>query len=123
MSKLYLVVNEIFRPNSHVRTNRAGWHEQPNAWNVAERVSIVDGTLKQRVLAEASVIIDLVDSSVLKNRGSDDDKAIAAHYLEKYQEEVQQALLLWSLKDPRNMAKLRELSNGNETDSGQNPPS
>lgn len=117
MSKLYLVINEIFRPNSHVRTNRAGWHEQPNAWNVAERVSIVDGTLKQRVLAEASVVIDLVDSSVLKNRGGDDAKALSAHYLGKYQEEVQQALLLWSLKDPRNMAKLRELSNGNETDS------
>lgn len=116
MSKLYLVVNEIFRPNSHVRTHKAGWHQQPGAWTSAERVSIVDGTLKRNVLAEASVVIDLVHNTVLKNRGGDADKAVSALYLERYQDDIKQALMIWSHKDPRNMAKLREMSNGNETD-------
>lgn len=110
MSNLYLVATEIYRPRSHMRTTKSGWHEHPGAWEVSEQVKIIDGSLKTRVYSEASIIIDLVNNKVLKNRGSDEDKAVSAYYMKKYQDNIKQSLLVWSHKNPKNLNTLKEMS-------------
>ena len=116
MSKIYLVVNHIYRPANGVKTHRKDWHKLDNSWDVEDQVTIVDGTLKKNVLAQASVVIDLSHNSVLKNRNGTDDLAVRDYYLKAYQEEVKRALMIWSLKDPRNLTILKDMSNGNESD-------
>ena len=116
MKSVYLLIEHIYRPNPVARTNKPGWHLKENAWNISERVKIVDGSLKSNQLRDPTVIIDLINNSVLKNRSDDTNETLLPFYLDKYKEDIKYSLMAWSAKDPANLAKLREIKDGTETD-------
>lgn len=110
MKKLYLVITEKFTPNNHVTTSRKGWHLIEDAWNVSEKADFFKGTLKINVMSSASVIIDLVDNTVIKCRHPGDNNEIKNHYLEQYQNQIKQALMYWAVESPEHLQKLKEMT-------------
>lgn len=85
MKKLYLVVNHRHKPNhstNKVKTHLKEWMFEPNAVHTDEVFDVVSN-LSFNKLTEASVVIDLVNDKIIKNRFGDDEK-VKLHYLELY---------------------------------------
>lgn len=86
---------------SQVNTSEQGWANKVGNWSMFERPSIVD-RVNDKMTAEAVVIIDIINTKVVKNRHRDDrhnpvsDDAIMSHYLSRYSNEITQGLQVWT---------------------------
>lgn len=94
----FLVVTVLYSAKPFVRTNRKAWNDNPNNWRSTELPLVVD-KLTKRHIAEASVIIDLTDNTVVKNRFPDvANEDVVKHYTNKYADSIAQAVSLWTEK-------------------------
>jgi len=95
--KLYLVAYYFQRPkHNRVRTNKAGWQNQPNAVSYDEQVAITKN-LNNRDITMAKVILDMVNKKIVKNgwmSSADFDQMFAYYYgnYPQYTKEVMQQL-------------------------------
>jgi len=96
-SKITNAKNRPFLVVQYFRTPAEGQHTElkdngKREWNVKEDVTIVSH-LKHKHLVASDVIIDILQAKVTKNRFEDatnDD--IYKHYMEKYKNDIQDAL-------------------------------
>jgi hypothetical protein len=98
----FLAVTLTQRPAPNVNTRLKGWQNQPGAIQTFEKVSFVDRINNK---AQYAVIIDIINSTVIQNKGTASENEVLATYLGKYTEEVKQALTVWAHREARGMAK------------------
>lgn len=93
----FLVVTQTGRPARHVKTHVAGWAVDAKNWDVSERPMIVD-RVSDKMLNEASIIIDLLNTTLVKNRfqGTGEEKKIMEYYLGRYSQEVTEGMQIWT---------------------------
>lgn len=106
----FLVIETLFRPHEDAKTSQKGWKEMTGNMQVAERYYVVD-RIKDKMLSEATVIVDLLDATCIKNRyeaASDDE--VANHYIEKYQETVEKGIEEWTLRYPDKAAEVLSMA-------------
>jgi hypothetical protein len=97
----FLIINSIFRPKRHVKTEKKGWAESNDNFDIFESPSVVD-RVSSRHMTEATVIIDINNKRTLKNRfEAADDAEVADHYLTKYADQVNQAMDIWNRKSDK----------------------
>ncbi len=109
---IYLVVNYIMRPKSHVRTARAGWMKEPGAIQYDENISVVAG-LKNRD-QQAKVILNLSKAAVVQNSlsGERDFDKLFGYFLENYNEYMSKAM---SIANPAFLQSFIERYSSDET--------
>lgn len=99
----FLIVNTIQRPVKPSITRVAGWAETEANWSIFENPYVVD-SVKTKQLIEATVIIDVMRSTVIKSRFTEvSEEEVLHHYLDKYKEQVKEAIDLWMTKMARRM--------------------
>lgn len=93
----FLVVTQKGNAAKHVNTAKAGWAVEGANWDVTERPVIVD-RVSDKMLTEASIIIDLLNSTLVKNRfqSSGQDNKVLEYYLGKYSQEVTEGIKIWT---------------------------
>jgi hypothetical protein len=93
----FLVVTQKGNAAKHVNTAKAGWAKDGANWDVTERPVIVD-RVSDKMLTEASIIIDLLNSTLVKNRfqSSGQDTKVLEYYLGKYSQEVTEGIKIWT---------------------------
>lgn len=95
----FLVVNTIQRPEKGVNTSVKGWTEAPRNWAIFESPYVVD-RVSNKVMREATVIIDIMGGSVVKNRFDEvADDEVLEHYLTKYKEYATRGVDVWLSKE------------------------
>lgn len=91
----FLVINIIKRPAKKSRTSVPNWGEQENAWDIFEQPYVVDN-VTNKVMNSASVIIDVLQSRVIKSHYNDaTPEQLVEYYVTKYQEQIQEAMKVW----------------------------
>lgn len=103
----FLVINPIRRPAPGTVTHLKGWGDADENWSVFEQRSVVDN-VTPKLMTEAAVIIDVLNKRAVKNRYENADDDVVQHYLNKYKEEVVQAMNTWLTREA--MKKARETS-------------
>lgn len=99
----FLVVTTIRRPRAGVKTERAGWGDFDENWSVFERPTVVD-SVTPKIMSEATVIIDVLGKSIVKNGYQNDAALVVQHYLEKFARECDEAVSIWTAKEARRKA-------------------
>lgn len=120
---IFLVVNYIMRPKSHVRTARAGWMKDPANLQYDENIAVVAG-LKDRD-RQAKVILNLTQARVEQNSmsGEREFDRLFAYFLENYNEYMTKAM---SIANPDFLAafieKYSDQDENTATESGVSTP-
>jgi hypothetical protein len=87
---IYLVVRHTQVPAKGEKTHTKDW-KKTGKWNVFEDVVVTD-SLKNKLVNDASIMINVTKSKVEKNRFREepngDDKSIYLSYMQKYQESI-----------------------------------
>ena len=93
----FLVITQTGRAARHVKTEKPGWAKDGANWDVTERPIVVD-RVSDKMLTEASIIIDLLNTSLVKNRfeSSGQPEKVLEYYLGKYSNEVTQGMQMWT---------------------------
>lgn len=91
----FLIIKTFHRPAANVSTVLKNWGEQPDAW-VSHETPMVADHINRSMMESATVIIDLVNSKLIKNRYSDtpDDK-VMEYYLNKFSAQTKEGISLW----------------------------
>lgn len=79
----FLIVDIYQVPNPRVRTNRKGWLNDPTNVTDKEHPTVVT-RITDHHLRQASVIIDLLNDRVIKNRLVFDNVVVLSQYKNKY---------------------------------------
>ena len=96
----FLVINVIHSAAKGTRTERKGWHLTAENWQSNDAPSIVDRVSK-KILENATVIIDLVNNKLIKNRYQDNSsEEILKHFTDKYPNEIAQVIAHWKATQP-----------------------
>lgn len=85
MIDLYMAVYHTFKPKAGVDTRRSGW--MIDGLERVERIEIVD-RLPNRVLRQASFIVDIINMKMNSNRTGVDSEETIRTYTQKYAEEI-----------------------------------
>lgn len=101
----FLVINTIQRPINSTVTASKGWTEEAKNWALFERPFVVD-RITAKVMKEATVIIDVTRGTALKSRFESEASGdeVVSHYLDKYRDEVKEAINIWLDRMARKMA-------------------
>ncbi len=93
----FLVITQTGRPARHVNTTQPGWAVEGRNWDVSERPIVVD-RISDKMMNEAAIIIDLLNTKLVKNRfdGTGPDDKILEYYLGRYSKEVTQGIQIWT---------------------------
>lgn len=89
----FLTVELSYRPSPDANTGERGWQQKPGAMQTIEKVSFLDRIRDDNNFV---VIIDIINSAVIKNRYGKSEDELMANYLGKYSEEVKAALAAWA---------------------------
>lgn len=93
----FLCIDVINLPAKGARTERAGWANDPRNWNSGEQSYVVD-RVTPKIAARATIIIDLLESRMVKCRmdvGNADSSEVMAFYRNKYSDKVSQSIDIW----------------------------
>lgn len=91
----FLVVNTLTRPAKGVKTEQKGWGENRENWSLFEVPSVTD-RVTNRIMREATIIIDVMSGSCVKSRFDQvSDDEVVEHYLTKYRPQVAEAMDVW----------------------------
>jgi hypothetical protein len=90
----FFVVHHIRRPRTNAPTCVKDWGKNNDNWQIEETVSFAD-TVAHKVLESATVIIDLFEGKLIKNRLPYDEQTVMQTYLTKYKDRVKDALSRW----------------------------
>lgn len=104
----YMFITFIQRPSPGSKTNDPTWKEN-GTWEVTEKMVISDYP-KSRMMLEASVVIDLLNTKVVKNRNGDLSDVSCNEYFARYYVEIVEALKVWAKKRPENLDALRKFN-------------
>ncbi len=63
-------------------------------------------SVTNKIMGDATVIIDILGRSVVKNGYQNDDDMVVRHYLEKFARECEEAVGLWTTKEAKRKADL-----------------
>lgn len=99
----FLVITTSFLPGPQAKTSMKNWSEN-SGWNVAEEVVIVD-RVKNKHLTYATLILDVLEDKIVKNSFRDaDPQTVRTHYMNKYKNQLQQALTIWADNEAKRIA-------------------
>jgi hypothetical protein len=90
----FLLVSLIRRPAKGVHTNQKGYTEVTGNLTTFEQPSLVD-RVNDIHLRTSNVIIDVLNGKIVKNSFQTPDDEVVHHYLEKYREQVTEAMDVW----------------------------
>lgn len=90
----FLIINTVFRPAKGVRTEKPGWANTDGNMQAFEQPSVVD-QVTPRMLRDATVIVDVLQSKLVKCRYEGDPSDIVRHYVTAYETQIQEALRVW----------------------------
>lgn len=90
----FLVVNTVWRPAKGVRTETAGWTKTDGNMQAFEQPLVVD-QVTPKILRNATVIVDVLQSTIVKCRYEGDPSEIVRHYVTAYADQIQEALRIW----------------------------
>jgi len=93
----FLVVYTIIKPAEGVNTSEKNWNRVTGNWKIFERIEIVD-RIKKKHLSDASIILDLIKSKVVKSRFDKPDEEMMEHFYGKYMKECEKGIDIWSKK-------------------------
>lgn len=84
----FLVIDTYHQPAPGVKTHRKGWAEIARNWQRVEHPMLVT-RVSAAMLARATVVIDIVNNTLVKNRFSDSPaEEVLAHYSGKFAEHM-----------------------------------
>lgn len=86
-------------PKKGVKTEKKGWNKDDQSFDIVEETNFVDSISKKR-LEESSVIIDILNASVVKSRYSDNHNKVYQYYMEKYKNDVEKACTEFFKRNP-----------------------
>mgnify|MGYP001616772008 CR=1 FL=1 len=93
----FLVVTRHISPSAGAKTETKNW-AKVGRMVVNENVIIADKVSK-RHMAEATVIVDLFNKKLVKNRINDsNDDEVVNHYLNAYNEQISSGINMWIKK-------------------------
>ena len=94
----FLLVEFSYVAGPNVNTSEKGWSQKDGALKAMQKVTIVDRvSSKQEV--RSRIIIDIIDSKMVKNSSGVADETVMAEYLSQYKDEVVEALGIWAQKE------------------------
>ena len=96
----FLTVQITYQPAANVNTGKKGWQNEKGAMRAMEKVSFVDRVNK---LERYAVVIDIINSKVIKNESSKPEDEVIATYLTRYREETKAALSEWARREAEKM--------------------
>jgi hypothetical protein len=96
----FLTVQLSYLPSENANTGKKGWQNEKGAVRTMEKVSFVDRINK---IERYAVVIDIINSKVLKNQSSRSEEEVIATYLSKYREETKAALSAWARREAEKM--------------------
>jgi hypothetical protein len=108
-NSVFMVISHIQRPAAGVNMSVKGNSANPDNWETFENMALVD-KVNKKALYSSSVIIDLLGGKVVKNRFDVSDSDTFREYVDRYQDDVTDALKTWGRKSPLNYAKLKTVS-------------
>jgi hypothetical protein len=94
----FFCVEITHRAAPGVNTSQKGWQNQKGALASFDKVSIVD-RVSTSLNLRAAVIIDIINSAVVRNTTGMDDTVLRAQYMGKYSEDIKEALTIWAVKE------------------------
>lgn len=120
----FLVVNTLFRPatsglkfGGNTPTHQKGWMAQTGNTSMYERAWVAD-RITSKMMREATVIIDIMQSAALKNRydngdpndtsNSVTDEQVVEHFLTKYMEKCKEGVDIWLSRQAKTFAQTKE---------------
>lgn len=91
----YMLVSYIKRPASGQNTSARNWGER-GEWAVEEIVTFVE-ELRDKHVLNNHVVIDVIGGKTMYSSFQDADKEeVYRHFIEKYRENVQEAITVWA---------------------------
>lgn len=95
----FLVIDLYNSPADHVKTHMKGWTGLPKNWMSRENPYVVD-RINTKHMKQATVIIDLMNKKLIKNRfsGTPGDEVIA-HYQSRYSTQIAEAMDIWRARE------------------------
>lgn len=97
----FLTVEVTHQPAPDVNTKVKGWMDQPGAMRSFEKVSFLDRINNE---SKYAVVIDILNSTVVRNSSQNSDHEVLATYLSTYKDKVVQAMTVWAEREARTMA-------------------
>lgn len=79
-------------------TRKAGWQDNKGALKAYDRVVIVDRVNRPE---KFQVIIDVINSEVIRNSTEVDATELRAEYMSRYKEEIKDALTIWAMREAK----------------------
>lgn len=101
----FLTVEAFQRPAPDANTKIKGWQNEEGAMQTFEKVSFLNRINNERTYA---IIIDIINSTVIRNSSNKSDTVVLATYLSRYKEKIVKAMTVWAERESRNMAKPRD---------------
>lgn len=106
---VYLIVTHVTRLAKGINSNQKGVSSNPDNYETFENMILSD-RVPNRMNREASVIIDLLNGKVVKNRFGATDTETFRAYVDRYQADIGAALRKWGIQNPDNYNRLRDLA-------------
>jgi len=108
-NSVFMVITHITKPIAGANMSRKETAANPDSWETTESMILVDRVPKNKVYT-ASIILDLLNGKVIKNRFDVADATVFREYMNRYSEDVTDALKMWGAKSPANFARLKEVA-------------
>ncbi len=96
----FLCVEMTQRPASGVDTSKKGWQTAKGSLQTFDKVTIVD-RVNNTMMSRAAVIIDIINSSVVKNNTDEDDTMLRAEYMSRYADDIKDSLTIWAHREAK----------------------
>lgn len=92
----FLCVEITYRAANHINTSKKGWQLQEGAMRAYDRVVILDRVNRAE---KFHIIIDIINSTVVKNSTKLDETQIRAEYMSRYKDDIKQAITIWAMNE------------------------
>lgn len=90
---------------TNIQTQVKGWGENPGHWDTFEKPMLAD-RVNGNHLTEYAVIIDVINGKVIKNIFTQNgEEEVVNHYMNKYREQVKEAMDVWLSQLAQKVAK------------------
>lgn len=114
----FLIITRHAKPSAGERTETKDWLET-GKWQVEENVIIVD-RVTDKHLQSATVIIDILKRSIVKNRFTENEQSeVINHYLKEYSNHVVDGIGIWMKQKNSNIDNAKNLIDDLEDEIGK----
>ena len=110
----FMIISYSRTPVAGTKTQVAGWaQDEDAAWDANENMVIVD-RISNKQMTESDIIIDLLNSTIVKNRHGGSDATVVQGFVGRYRNEVKTAIARWIKDAGGSMEVVRELAGTTE---------